>query len=341
MIICFFNFNGLVKLLGATEHTEGYVKDYLLIILMFSIFPMASYYMEVMLKVDGKPKFATLGVCISAVTNLTLDYVFVIVLKYGVKGAAIATVISQCFSFTLFLIHFIRAGNRIEFVKFKFDLNETIRTFKCGIPDFITEISSGITVFTFNRIILSVIGEKGVVVYTVITYVNTLVTMTMIAVSQGMQPLVSYNYGKRDSKSIGEYFKLSIKTVVLLAILAFAISQFFAVPINRVFISLKEAELLKYSVSSFKLYSIVFLFLGFNIVLSGFYTAVEKPKIALIISTARGIMVMLLCLVAMSYMFKDTGIWLSATVSEFVCLIANVVVLLNTVRKIKTKEKVI
>ncbi len=195
-----------------------------------------------------------------------------------------------------------------------------------GAPDFITELSTGITIFMFNRTILLLIGEVGVVTYTVISYVNTLIMMTMIAVSQGMQPLVSYNYGKGDKASFAYYLKLAVKTVCILSLAAYAICTIFAEPISRFFIDKEQVELLSYSVKSLRIYAPAFLILGFNIILSGFYSAVEKPKFAMIISLGRGLIVIAASLFVMVNVFGDTGVWLSTTVSELICLIVSITI---------------
>ncbi|HBB28901.1 MAG TPA: MATE family efflux transporter, partial [Clostridiales bacterium] len=328
-VICFLNIDRIVSFLGATEYTATYIKDYLTIILGFSCFPMLSYYMEVLVKVDGFPKLATIGVCTAAVCNIVLDYIFVIKLGFGVKGAAYATGLSQMFSATLFFIHFLGKKSKLGFVKFKVDFPTIKRAFLVGIPDFITELSAGITIFMFNRTILLLIGEIGVVTYTVISYVNTLILMTMIAVSQGMQPLVSYNYGKGDKASFTYYFKLAVKTIGILSLAAYAISTIFAEPISRFFIDKEEVELLSYSVKSSRIYAPAFLILGFNIVLSGFYSAVEKPKYAMIISLGRGLIIIAASLFIMVNIFGDTGIWISTTVSEIICLVVSVTIFMK------------
>lgn len=282
---------------------------------------MLSYYMEVLVKVDGKPKLATIGVCAAAVCNIVLDYILVIKLGYGVKGAAFATGFSQMFSATLFFIHFLKKKSILRFCKFKINFSLIFRTLKIGFSDFITELSTGITIFMFNRAILMVIGEKGIVTYTVISYLNTLIMMTMIAVSQGMQPLISYNYGKNDKKTYNGYFKLAFKTICGLSLSAYAISAIFAEPISKLFISANETELLSYCIKSLRIYAPAFLILGFNIIFTGYYTAVERPKFAMIISLCRGLIVITCALYFMVNIFGETGIWVATAVSEFVCLI--------------------
>ena len=133
---------------------------------------------------------------ISALTNIILDFLFVIILDFGIKGAAYATIISQGVSFIFFLSHFMSKKSKLTLTKFEFKVKYLKRILSIGFPDAITELTSGIVILLFNQTILRYIGESGIVTYSIICYVGTLVIMTMIAITQGMQPLCSYYYGK-------------------------------------------------------------------------------------------------------------------------------------------------
>lgn len=320
MFLSLINLDSLARFLGATDVTIEYVKDYLGIIIWFSIFFIVSYSLEVLVKTDGSPNLATIGVIIAAIINIILDYIFVIKLDYGIKGAAYATGISQMLSIIIFLVHFTGKKSTLKFTAFKFNLNIIKRISIIGVPDCITEFSAGIIVFLFNQILLSTLGEQGVVTYTVISYVNTIVIMTMIGICQGMQPLVSFYYGKNDNKSVNYLFTLSLKTIIFVSIFIFLISISLAKYIVAAFISPLESTLYLYSVNAFKIFSISFLILGINILISSFYVAIEKPKYSMIISLSRGLFVIAISSVFMTYLFGDTGTWISSFVSEVICL---------------------
>lgn len=319
--VLYFNLDNIAYFLGATDKTIGYVREYLGFISLFSVFSMISYYFEVLVKTDGYPQLSIIVVSISAITNILLDYLFVIKLGFGVKGAAIATGISQMLSCAIYVCYFIWRSNKIKFIKFNFDLSLFKRTIPIGISDFITELSSGFIIFMFNRVILKNIGETGIITYTVIMYVNSLVTMTMIGISQGTQPLVSFYYGRDDKKTYSYFLKTAIKTVAAMSLGVYIISMLFAKQINAIFISHDEVELFNYSVKAFRMYVHVYLVLGFNIVIVGFYSSIEKPLYSMIISMGRGLVVIVPALMIMSNLFGENGIWLSSLVSESICLL--------------------
>ncbi|MBP1927321.1 putative MATE family efflux protein [Sedimentibacter acidaminivorans] len=327
--VILFNLEQISYFLGATQKTIFYVKEYLGIISLFSVFYMLSYYFEVLVKTDGYPRLATIVVCISAVTNIFLDYVFVIKLGYGVKGAAFATGISHVVACIVYLWHFIKVDSKIKFTKYKFDLNIIKRTIPLGASDFITEFSLGFTVFMFNRIILKNIGDAGIVTYTIIMYVNMIVLMTMGGISQGMQPLVSYYYGRDDKKSYTFFIKSAVKVAVFISLGVYVITMIFAKQINGIFIIASEIELLNYSVKAFRIYVTAYLIVGLNIVIIGFYTAIEKPLYSMILSIGRGFVIITLSLLLMTSLLGENGIWISSFVSEAICLLIGSVIFIR------------
>lgn len=333
-LLCLLNIDSISLFLGATENTFELVKDYLKIIISFNGFFIISYCLEVLTKADGYPYLAIIGMVISALTNIILDFLFVIVLGFGIKGAAYATIISQGVSFIFFLSHFLSKKSKLSLTKFKFKINYLKRIVSIGFPDAITELTSGIVILLFNQTILKYIGENGIVTYSIICYVSTLVIMTMIAITQGMQPLCSYYYGKEEFKTIKKLIKMSINAISISSILIFLICIIFAKEIVYIFIKDSSSPLFTYSISAFRLFSSSFLILGFNVLISGYFASIEEAFKATIISISRGLIFITLFLFTLSFYFGDTGIWISTLISESVCLLLSLYLLL-------TKNKII
>ncbi|SHK29706.1 putative efflux protein, MATE family [Clostridium cavendishii DSM 21758] len=327
LILSLLNLERLAIFLGATDSTLPMVKEFLRIIISFNTFFVISYYLEVIVKTDGFPYFSIIGVCLSAITNIFLDYIFVIKLNFGVAGAAYATGISQVIACVFFLVHFLKKNSTLKFVKFKYDFNILKRIISIGLPDFITEMSTGVVLFIFNQVILNRLGENGIITFGIISYVNTLVLMTMIGITQGMQPLSSYYYGKGDSDTISKLFNMSLKTVAFVSIFIFSTVLIFSSSIVNVFIKNADVDLFNYSVYAFKLFSTSFLVVGYNILISGFFASIEKPTKAIAISLSRGLVTIILSLFIMTTLFNDLGIWIATLVSEILCILISITVL--------------
>uniref|UniRef100_UPI00241E7636 MATE family efflux transporter n=2 Tax=Clostridiaceae TaxID=31979 RepID=UPI00241E7636 len=177
--------------------------------------------------------------------------------------------------------------------------------------------------------ILRYIGESGIVTYSIICYVGTLVIMTMIAITQGMQPLCSYYYGKEEFKTIKKLIKMGLKAVSISSIAIFIICIVFAKEIVYIFIKDSSSPLFTYSISAFRLFSSSFLVLGFNVLVSGYFASIEEAFKATIISISRGLIFISLALFSLSFYFGDTGIWIATLISELICLLLSSYLLLK------------
>ncbi|MEG0296187.1 MAG: MATE family efflux transporter [Clostridium sp.] len=327
MLFTYFNLESISLALGATENTLPYVMDYLKIILFFNGFFMVSYCLEVLAKTDGFPYLSIIGVSLSAITNILLDYIFVLELDLGVKGAAYATGISQLIATIFFIVHFTRSTSNLKIIKVKYDFSILKKILSIGFPDFITELTAGVVILLFNSAILKYIGENGIVTYSVICYVSTLVLMTMIGITQGMQPLTSYYFGKREKKTIHQLLTLSFKSILIASIGIFVICVTITPFIVSAFINPNETALFDYSVRAFKIYSFSFLLVGINILISGFFASITKPAIATGISILRGFIIITLCLFTLISVFGGDSIWYATIISEAICVIISLLLI--------------
>ncbi len=314
----------IAHFLGATPSTLPYVKSYLTGIASFAGFFIVSYNMEVLVKTDGTPQVSAVGVISCGLTNVLLDYLFVIRFGWGVLGAAVATGIAQVVSTIIFFIYFTRKAKKLRFCRFPIDLGIYKRIVPIGLADGITELSGGLVIFLFNLTILRVIGESGVVSYTVISYVNTLVLMTMTGTTQGMQPLVSYHFGKGETASCKLLLRYALTTVGVAAVAIFALVQVGAEVIVSLFIRRESAEIFAYTAQALRLFSISFLMMGINVVMAGYFAAIERPRYSFTISLARSLVLLVLCLSVLAAVFGDSGIWVATGASEFLCLLITI-----------------
>lgn len=311
----------IAAFLGATELTAGYVKTYITTIACFSVFFICSYSLEVLIKTDGYPMKATVIVTAGAVLNCILDYIFVILLHKGVWGAAFATGLSQLIVVLLYLTHFCSKKTHMKLVRFTPSLSLCRRTVKIGISSGITEFSAGIVIFLFNHTILTYLNEEFIVSYTIVTYVSTIIVMSMAGIAQGIQPLVSYYYGKRLPGQYHLLLRYALGFGAAFSIAAFAISRMIGTPLVNLFISPELSKLRLESVRVFHIFSYSFLLCGINIIIGGFFTAIEYPKSAMAISLGRGFVFVALSLKILTAFFGGNGIWWASTLSEGLCLL--------------------
>lgn len=309
--------------LGAADSTLFYVKEYIGVISPFAVFFICSYNMEILVKTDGTPHLAAIGVILAGVTNIILDWLFVIKFSWGVKGAALATGLAQAVSAILYISYFWNRSNYLKFTHFRWNVKIYKETIPLGIADSITELSNGIVLFLFNRTILGLLGEDGIVCYTIIGYVNTLMLMIMSGIAQGIQPLCSYYYGKRDRKSYEYIFRLGLWTAAGLGMAGFLFCTFWGRNIVFLFIE-SENSLYWLSVKALGQYSWGFLCMGLNVVSAAFFTSIQKGMNAFAISIGRGLMFPVISLVLLPMWLGKENIWFAGTTSEGLCLVLNI-----------------
>ena len=314
-------------LLGADEITLDYVKEYLIGIAPFSVCFLVSYNLEVLVKTDGYPRYALFTVITGCLTNCVLDYVAIFWLNMGVFGAAAATGISQLVTCVLYLIHFFSKKCTFHLRKFHFDPHLYARILSIGLADGVTELCTGLMIFLFNHTVLRCIGTDGVVTYTVIAYVNTVVINLMVGISQGSQPLVSFHYGKGEHDQCQKLLRYGLTTVCIIAPLLFLCVYFFAPQIVSAYLSHASDELVAYSVRAFRHYGISYLLVGFNVVIGGFLTALERPIPAISISVGRGLVLQSAVLLTLAAVFGGEELWYTPIISEALCLTMSVIFL--------------
>ncbi|WP_295580856.1 MATE family efflux transporter [uncultured Oscillibacter sp.] len=311
----------IARFLGASGDTLNYTMEYVRTISVFAVFFIVSYNLEVLVKTNGAPHVSAIGVASCGIMNVLLDYVFVMHFHWGIRGAAFATGLSQLTSTAVFVCYFLRHREKLHFGRFSFDLSIYRRILPIGLADGMTELSAGITTFLFNQMILRVIGSVGIVSYTIVSYVNTLVLMTMTGLTQGMQPLVSYHYGREQPQVYLRFLRDGLVVSSCLAVLSFVLVLLGADRITGIFIKDPDSALFRYSAHALRVYARAFLLMGANVVMAGFFAAVERPRYSLAISLGRGLVIITLSLLLMAALFGEAGIWNSPLVSEALCLV--------------------
>lgn len=323
-------------LLGADELTLEYTIHYLQGLAPFAVCFMISYNLEVLVKTDGRPRLALITVCVGCVTNCVLDYLAIFHWDMGIWGAAAATGVSQLLTCVIYMTHFFGKHTTFHPVRFRMNWKIYRRLLPIGISDGLTELCNGLMIFLFNHTILRCIGTDGLVAYTIIAYANTLVINITMGISQGSQPLISFQNGREDGAAIGKLLGYGLRTMCGVAAVCFT-ALFLAAPaLIGMFLPEAEPQMLAFSTDAFRRYSLCYLPVGFNIYIAGFLTAMERPVPAVAISTGRGLILQGSILLLLAAVFGGSSIWFAPLISELLCLGLSVFFLLRLRRTHRT-----
>lgn len=312
----------VIHFLGGGGVLFPYVKDYMSVVILFCTCYMVGYALEIYIKVDGNPVYPAICVMTGGLINIVLDYLFVVVYPYGIKGAAFATGMSQLTSTSMLLFYILFKTKKIKFVKLKFSFKELLKISKVGFAEFLAEVSTGIAIFVFNIIILRELGEKGVSAFGIIGYISSFVVMTMIGFSQGIQPIVSFNLGAKKYANVIKTLKISLLMIIATGVVFYGSINFFSNKIISTF--LNDTETFKMTKYALAAYSFAYIITGLNIVTAGYFTAVKRVKISTIITILRGVVLIIVFLEILPKIFGTAGIWWSVPAAELVTLASSI-----------------
>lgn len=328
-------FSGTItSLLGAED---GIIfdmsKTYLKVLMMFSPAFLINNLLICFVRNDNSPALSMTAMLLGSISNVILDWIFIFPCNMGIFGAVIATCLSPIISITILSIHFIKKKNQFHIVKYKLSGKTFSSIISNGIPSLITEVSSGIVIIIFNIIILKLSGNVGVAAYGIIANISLVVIAIYNGIAQGIQPIISKNYGQGNKKNVNSILRYSIITMLIISVIVYLIVLFGASRITDIFNSENDMILKSIAIKGLKLYFIACPFAGFNIILSMYFTSTEKPKPAHIISILRGLIVIIPMTFLLSSLWEMKGVWSSFPVTEFLVSIIGLLFFLNLYKK--------
>lgn len=313
----------VAKLLGATHDMMNDCLLYGKILLLGMTAYILQNSFQSFMVVAEKPKFGLIISVISGVTNMVLDFLFIYIFKFGVAGAAIATVASQIVGAAIPLIYFIRKNTTmLKLVKTKFELSPIIKTCINGSSEMVTNLSMSLVNILFNSQLMKFAGSNGVSAYGIIMYVGFLFVGTYMGYSVGTAPIISYHYGANNKEELKSLLLKSIKLLGFTSIIMTFLAEIFAKPLASIFVSYDE-ELLNLTINALRLYSLSYIISWFNIFASSFFTALNDGFISALISFLRTLLFQVLAILILPSIFKVDGIWLSVVIAELLSVIVS------------------
>ena len=291
---------------------------YVLQLLFQSFFPAAE-----------KPQLG-LAVTVSAgVTNMVLDAVLVTLLpqEYKLAGAAIATAMSQFVGGVIPLIYFFRKNSSIlRLGKTNFDGRAILKACTNGSSEFMSNVSMSIVGMLYNIQLLKYAKENGVAAYGVMMYVSMIFSAAFIGYSIGTAPVISYHNGAQNYKESKGLFRKSLIMIGAFGIAMVAAAELSAIPLAKIFVGY-DAELMALTVSGFRIFALSFIFMGFAIFSSGFFTALNDGLTSALISFLRTLVFQIAAVLLLPMIWGIDGVWISIVVAEVMAVVISAVFL--------------
>jgi len=307
----------VLNMFGATEETIGYAQEYLDIILLGAVFQVIGFGMNNIIRSEGHARIAMFSMLLSAGANLVLDPIFIFVLNMGVKGAALATVVSMIGLDIWVLAHFLgpRAVNRLKLANLKLRLKTCYRIFAVGMAPFSMQIAGSLVIGLYTNQLIKYGGDLAVGALGIIYSIANFLVMAMVAINMASQPIIGFNFGARDFERVRKTVRLGIIAASTVAIISTLIVEAFPSPLVRLF-NTDNPELYDIAVNGIRIFALALPVVGFQIVASNFFQSIGKAKIATFLTLLRQLILLAPLLLALPPEFGLNGVWMATPISD-------------------------
>ena len=318
--------DAFIALLGASDVLLPYTKDYFMSILPFAFVMFLQVFVQTFFVTAGKPGLG-FGICVlGGLTNIVLDYIFISpnLLNLGIAGAGFATGIGNAIPgiFGLVYFTFYKKGS-LYFSKPIWNINLILQSLYNGSSEMVSNLSISITTLLFNIMMLKFVGEDGVAAISVILYVQMFQMAVYMGYSMGISPIISYKYGEKNYTQLSDVIHASFKVIGTISIIVVALSLIFSDFAISIFIS-PQSDTFALAKEGFLIFSISYLFMGINILISALFTALSNGKVSATLSMCRTLVFTLISLLVLPQFFDVIGIWIAVPVAELLSIFVSI-----------------
>ncbi|MDY6131437.1 MAG: MATE family efflux transporter [Prevotella sp.] len=318
---------------GATANTISYAREYMLVILMGCVFSYLYFGLNAVLRAAGKPRHAMYATIFTVVLNTILDPIFIWVFNMGIRGAAIATILSQVAALVWQLKIFSDKNEMLHFQRGCFKLRSDIvkNIVAIGISPFSMNACACIVVIFINTALVKHGGDLAVGAFGITNRIAFFFLMIVFGINQGMQPIAGYNYGAQRMDRLMKVLRYSIIAGITTMTVGFVISELMPQALARMFTT--DPELTRLSVHAIKISMLAFPLIGFQAVVTNFFQSIGKAKISMFLSLSRQMIFLLPMLVVLPPNFGMDGVWASLPASDTAAFLTALVIMAVYMKK--------
>ena len=324
----------ILLLFGASERTLPYARDFMRIILAGNVITHIFFGLNSIMRASGYPVKAMVSILLTVTVNVILAPIFIFGLELGIRGAAMATVISQSVGMIWVIFHFCNRKTYIRFEKgcFKLDGKIISDTFAIGLAPFIVHVFACLIAVIVNWLLKYHGGDLAVGAFSIVNSVAALVIMIIFGFTQGMQPIVGYNYGAGQYQRVRQTLQLTVLYGTVIGTLGCLASLLFPEAIANAFTNGAD-ELTGLTVDGLRIFMLAYPVVGFQIVVSQYFQAMGKARLAILLSLTRQVFCLIPFLFLGAYFFQLHGIWAAEPAADFISAIITAWVLFRFNKK--------
>ena len=337
--ICLLFLDPILRFFGASDNTLPYAHEYMVVILLGNVFTHLYFGMNALLRAASKPKQAMYATIFTVVLNTALDPIFIYTLDMGIRGAALATILSQITALCWQIKQFSNPHELLHFKRgiYKLDWSIIKNILAIGVSPLAMNTCSCIIVIFINTALVKYGGDLAVGAYGIANRIGFLFFMIVMGINQGMQPIAGYNYGAMHFDRMLKVLKLSMISATAIMAVGWLVGELMPYPCARLFTT--DAELIEQAVKGIRLNMIAFPLIGSQAVITNFFQSIGKAKISIFLSLSRQMIFLLPLLVALPPMLGVDGVWYALPTSDTVAFIVTWIIMIRYMRKFKLQHQ--
>lgn len=326
----------LLKIFGASAEVMPMAKQFISIILIGAVLQNIGFGLNNLIRSQGDPKTAMITMLIGAILNTIFNPIFIFGLKIGIRGSALATIVSQSVCSIWVLTYFIRGKGLLKLKSryLKPQLHIVRQIFSIGMSPFLMQLAASVITIVLNNSLAAFGGDNAIAAMGIINSIAMLILMPVFGINQGVQPIIGYNYGANNFQRVKKALKLAIIAATVITTTGFICVEL----MPKIIISLfnRSEELLVLGSKGIRIYLMMLPIIGFQVVSSNYFQAIGKAKVSIFLSLSRQVILLLPLLLILPHLFDLNGVWSAGPASDFIASLLTGLLLL---RELKTLDR--
>ena len=337
-IICLIFLDPILRFFGASDATIPYARNFMEVILAGNVISHMYFGMNAVLRAASKPRQAMMATIFTVLMNIVLDFIFIRLWGWGIRGAAFATVLSQALALCWQMK---QLTNKDEILHLKRGIYRLKRhlvenIISIGISPFLMNVCACIVVIFMNNQLVRYGGDMAVGAFGIAYSVAMIFVMFVIGLDQGMQPIAGYNYGSQQTDRLMRVLKLTIFAATGIMVTGWLIAHLTPYYCARMFT--KDPELIRQAIKAIQINMMMYPVVGFQMVVTNFFQCIGKVKISIFLSLSRQLLFLIPLLVILPHFFNLNGVWASLPSSDFLASLVAAIIMMAYMRRLKKQS---
>ncbi len=323
----------ILRFFGASDNTLPFAHSYMLIILLGNVFTHLYFGFNGLIRASGHPRVAMNLTLFTVISNAILDPIFIFVLKMGIQGAALATILCQMMAMTYTLRFFSDKSRLLHFTRplFQLDWRVAKQSLAIGLGPFLMNVAASMVSLFINQQLGKYGGDLAIGSYGIVNRLTMLFVMINMGFNQGLQPIAGYNYGARQYKRVREVFILTAKWEVLVTLMCFLMSEF--LPRQAVSLFTNDPVLVDLAAHGLRIMNSGFALVGFGMVTGNFFQCLGMVRKSIFLSLSRQLLFLIPLIYTLPLWLQEAGVWVSFPISDTLNIIISAILIVRLFRK--------